>query len=282
VTKTYTWAYVYDNLSIVLELYSDGTGTTKTWYTQGPGIDEHLALERNGSHYYYHADALGSIVAITDSSRNVVQSYTYDSFGLPKPTTSFVNSYTFTGREWDPQIGLHYYRARYYDPMEGRFISKDPFGFRDGINLYAYVKNNPANKKDPSGLGDYPGTWDNGVVTNNTDHDITVIDMDNGIVDTLHPGETSDANIDMDFVVDNGRVTKVGPNTVSVNSDGSVTQTGVDLIPGHNPGTADAATAAAVTNAVSNNGNGRNGASGGGSGSGSSGSGRNNLMMPCH
>lgn len=162
-TKTYTWTYVYDNNSIALEAYTDSTGAvTKTWYTEGPGIDEHLALERKGSSYYYHADGLGSIIDITDAGRNIVQNYTYDSFGMVKPSTGFVNSYTYTGREWDPQAGLYFYRARYYDPMEGRFISKDPIGFRGGgVNPYRYVENNPVNQIDPTGLLTipWPRTW---------------------------------------------------------------------------------------------------------------------------
>jgi RHS repeat-associated protein len=154
VTSTDTWSYIYDNDNIVLEVYTDGTGSvTKTWYTQGPGTDEHLALERSGSFYYYHADGLGSIVDITDANRNVVQSYGYDSFGMAKPSTSFINNYTYTGREFDKETGLYYYRARYYDPMEGRFISKDPIGFKGGdVNIYAYVGNNVINKTDPMGL----------------------------------------------------------------------------------------------------------------------------------
>jgi RHS repeat-associated protein len=58
----------------------------------------------------------------------------------------------FTGREWDPEIGLHYYRARYYDPKVGRFISEDPIGFRGGVDFYTYVLNRPTVLADPSGL----------------------------------------------------------------------------------------------------------------------------------
>jgi RHS repeat-associated protein len=63
-----------------------------------------------------------------------------------------------TGREWDKETGLYYYRARYYDPMEGRFISKDPIGF-DGndVNLYGYVSNNAINFTDPK--GNSPDWW---------------------------------------------------------------------------------------------------------------------------
>jgi RHS repeat-associated protein len=153
VTKTQTYAYVYDNDDILLETFTvENNQTTTTWYTHGAGIDEHLALERNGSYYYYHADGLGSIVAITDAARNVVQSYEYDSYGMVTPSTSFRNSYTYTGREWDKETGLDYYRARYYDPIEGRFVSKDPIGLAGGVNVYAYTSNNPINFIDPLGL----------------------------------------------------------------------------------------------------------------------------------
>jgi RHS repeat-associated protein len=58
----------------------------------------------------------------------------------------------FTGREWNPEIGLYYYRSRYYDPESGRFISEDPIGFQGGVSFYAYVRGNPAALIDPLGL----------------------------------------------------------------------------------------------------------------------------------
>jgi RHS repeat-associated protein len=60
--------------------------------------------------------------------------------------------YGYTGREQDEYTGLYYYRARFYDPQIGRFISEDPIGFRGGINWYAYVGNNPLGFTDPLGL----------------------------------------------------------------------------------------------------------------------------------
>lgn len=72
---------------------------------------------------------------------------------MVKPSVSFRNNYTYTGREWDKETGLHYYRARYYDPMDGRFVSKDSISFAGGdVNLYGYVQNNPVNWIDPDGL----------------------------------------------------------------------------------------------------------------------------------
>ncbi len=113
---------------------------------------------------YYHTDHLGSVMAITGANKTAAQRYTYDAFGLPKVTTSFKNSYQFTGREWDRETGLYYYRARYYDPLVGRFVSRDPIGIRGGINVYAYTNNNPLTFTDPLGLSPCSGgTWSQSV-----------------------------------------------------------------------------------------------------------------------
>jgi RHS repeat-associated protein len=57
-----------------------------------------------------------------------------------------------TGREWDTETSLYYYRARYYDPAAGRFVSEDPLSFRGGLNKYAYVSNSSVDFRDPRGL----------------------------------------------------------------------------------------------------------------------------------
>ena len=61
------------------------------------------------------------------------------------------NDYLYTGREYDWQTGIYYYRARYYNPELGRFISQDPAGMVDGPNMYVYVKNEPVNGVDALG-----------------------------------------------------------------------------------------------------------------------------------
>ena len=199
-TTTTTTRYVYDSEDIVLQVQTvaddDGTTTTtETHFIHGPGIDEPLAMVEDGDKYYYHADGLGSIVAITDDACNVVQKYSYDSFGTPTPTDpDFIQPYTFTGREWDDEAELYFYRARYYDPSVGRFISKDPIGFAGGdVNVYAYVRNDSINWIDPSGLyiGQYPpvppgynsATWSQGI-WDNLRH---WIKSPNGDVYTVHP-----------------------------------------------------------------------------------------------
>lgn len=130
------------------------TTATQAWfYHQGPGIDETLAKEYvsgGTGTFYAHADGLGSHVKSTDSTGSVVFSRRYDAFGNIQVGGS-QGEYAFTGREWDPETSLYYYRARYYSPQGGRFISEDPIHFRGGNNFYAYVANNPVNRRDPTG-----------------------------------------------------------------------------------------------------------------------------------
>ncbi|MDJ0731221.1 MAG: RHS repeat-associated core domain-containing protein [Crocosphaera sp.] len=70
------------------------------------------------------------------------------------PNSLIDNPYLFTGRRFDQETGLYYYRARYYDADQGRFISRDPLGYLDGMNLYEYVGSNPINSVDPLGLAE--------------------------------------------------------------------------------------------------------------------------------
>jgi RHS repeat-associated protein len=149
-----TTIYAYDGANVIAEYSS--VGAVVASYTQGAGIDEPLAMQRSGSTAYYNADGLGSITSLTGSGGATVSSYVYHSFGKTKATEGIFNPYRYTAREQDPETGLYYYRARYYDPTIGRFISEDPIGFIGGGNFYRYSLNDPINLRDPMGLN--PGT----------------------------------------------------------------------------------------------------------------------------
>ena len=82
---------------------------------------------RSGATSYFHADGLGSVTSLSNAAGSIANTYTYDSFGkLTASTGSLVNPFQYTARESDTETGLYYYRARYYDPSSGRFISEDP------------------------------------------------------------------------------------------------------------------------------------------------------------
>jgi RHS repeat-associated protein len=105
----------------------------------------------------YHADGLGSLGstrAMSDSSQVVSESITYDAYGKAVATYGNVPNFGYVGqyRYYADATGLHYLKARYYDPVAGRFLSRDPIGYRGGLNLYGYVGSRPTTHVDPDGL----------------------------------------------------------------------------------------------------------------------------------
>ena len=145
-----TTNYLYDGANIVEEI--DAAGAALAKYVQGQKVDEPLAEVRSGTASYYQVDGLGSITSLTSASAAIAGTYTYDSLGnLSATTGSVTNDLRYTGRESDPETGLYYYRARYYDPQNGRFVSEDPVAFQAGMNFYSYVYDNPVTLIDPTG-----------------------------------------------------------------------------------------------------------------------------------
>ncbi|WP_321166284.1 RHS repeat-associated core domain-containing protein, partial [Luteimonas huabeiensis] len=118
----------------------------------GLNIDERYARGSGANRHYFLTDALGSTRALTDGTGSIVQSYDYDPYGGTHPANATVqNPYRYTGREQDAS-GLYYYRARYYHPGVGRFVSEDPIGLAAGdLNIYAYVFGDPVSLTDPTG-----------------------------------------------------------------------------------------------------------------------------------
>ena len=150
-----TTNYLYDGMganSNVIEEIDSSTNVLAS-YVQGAVVDEPLAEIQGSTTDYYEADGLGSIASLSNSAGALASSYVFDSYGkLTASTGSVTNPFQFTGREFDSESGLYYYRARYYDSTVGRFLSQDPSWFVDGPNLYPYVRNNPIGYFDPTGL----------------------------------------------------------------------------------------------------------------------------------
>jgi RHS repeat-associated protein len=143
--------FIYDGQDVLKDINSDGSTVD---YLNGPGIDNKLRLTdsrlASTGPLYFLQDQLGSTTALTNSGGGIAAQVTYDAFGNSAGTS--LTRYDYTGRERDPDMGLLYYRSRWYDPQVGRFISEDPIGLGGGINQFSYVSNNPQNRTDPSGL----------------------------------------------------------------------------------------------------------------------------------
>jgi RHS repeat-associated protein len=142
-----TTQYLYDGLDVVLDRGSDGSAVE---YLNGPGVDNKLRQSGAGGPLYFLQDHVGSTAALTNPAGGVVEAQRYAPFG--QSTGSQLTRYGFNGRELDPATGLMHYRARWYDPSQGRFLSEDPLGFDGGLNFYAYAANDPVNFIDPLGL----------------------------------------------------------------------------------------------------------------------------------
>jgi RHS repeat-associated protein len=157
--------FVYDGIQAIGELVD---GRLSATVLTGLNIDEVIARTVNlagGSSVdtkTYVTDALGSVLAMTNPSQNPELFYAYSAYGetnqLGVDLGSPPNSNQYTARENDGLVGgtnggqIHYYRARYYDPLLKRFVSEDPIGLRGGANLYGYVGGDPVVNRDPLGL----------------------------------------------------------------------------------------------------------------------------------
>ena len=131
----------------------DSSGNLIANYLFGEEVDEILASNSPSSGLACHLpDRQGTIYDLINGSGALTSSTQYSAFGVPSSPTSG-DRFKYTGREHDSETGLYYYRARYYDPEIGRFISEDPLGLDSGDdNFYRYVGNSPGNGTDPSGM----------------------------------------------------------------------------------------------------------------------------------
>ena len=151
-----TTRYILDGVEVIEEY--DGSDTWLAQYVHADRIDRPCAMDRadiadvDGDsnttevfRFHYHQNALGSVSEMTDPTGAVVEWVTYDVYGkatvrdqagTTQTVSQIGNPFLYTGREWDDESGIYFYRARSYDPAAGRFLQRDPLGYVDGLGLH--------------------------------------------------------------------------------------------------------------------------------------------------
>ncbi len=145
--------FLYDGDELVAEY--NGSGGMLRRYLHGDGADDPL-MWYEGSIFdtprYPHSDRRGSVTSIARFDGTLLSINTYDEYGILGANN--IGRFQYTGQAWIPELGMYYYKARFYSPTLGRFLQTDPIGYEGGISLYAYVHNDPLNRADPMGTQD--------------------------------------------------------------------------------------------------------------------------------
>lgn len=171
--------------------------------------DERVAVKRaDGQTLFYHSDHLGGVNVITNQSGERVQLVEYDPWGkVTRQEGSADLTHRFTGEDFDPETGLLYFGGRYYDPTLARFTIPDPYIPRpsdpQAFNRYAYVRNNPVNRIDPSGYEDSADSDGAGCCGESSDSDDS----------PATPDATATISITISFSPSDPGPTSIGPDT---------------------------------------------------------------------
>ena len=149
----------------IMKTDGEGNTTTYTFDLEGKVLEEvtadettdyaylgrkHLARMTDTETLYYGTDHLGSTILMTDENGEEVWTGAVTPFADEESTEGLEERVKYTGKDLDEDTGLYYFNARWYDPLNGRFITEDPV--RDGLNWYVYCGNNPLKRIDASGL----------------------------------------------------------------------------------------------------------------------------------
>ncbi len=151
--------YQGDSLNVLYETDADGNVVRSYIYGENGQL---LAMKKGNATYFYHYNAHGDVIALTDEQGNIVARYQYDAWGNILSQSGALadeNPYRYAGYQYDKETGLYYLIARYYHPTHGVFLSLDPDpGDEDDVltqNGYNYVSNNPVMLTDSDGRNPY-------------------------------------------------------------------------------------------------------------------------------
>ncbi|UWZ86824.1 RHS repeat-associated core domain-containing protein [Occallatibacter riparius] len=156
--------YLVDDLNptgyaqVVEEL--SGAGVVERQYTYGlQRINQNQPINNTWTVSFYGYDGGGSVRQLTNAAGTVTDTYVYDAFGNSLQTGNQTpNVYLYRGEQFDSDLGLYYLRARYYNPITGRFMGRDPLGWNPlstgSVHRYLYGLGDPVNGSDPSGASD--------------------------------------------------------------------------------------------------------------------------------
>jgi RHS repeat-associated protein len=158
-----TTNYLWDVNDVLpqLALERDASGSTVRKYVRGPDL---VAMETAGQTFYFHGDAMDSIVNLTSATGQVQWTYSYEPFGsalseTKNDVTAPTNPMRFAGEYFD-STGLYHLRARQFDSTTGRFLGTDPapVAITDPyVSSYVYANNRPTSLIDPTGMGPVAG-----------------------------------------------------------------------------------------------------------------------------
>ncbi len=147
---------LYDGGNVLADL--DSLGNREGEYVYDAGTDHPYALLTGATAVtgvqYFVLDDFGNVTGTVYDSTHVAQTISYDDWGDATVTGDTTNRLAWKGLPIDSHLWLSEVRARWYDPVLGRFISEDPLGLSAGINPYVFANNDPVNGSDPSGLSE--------------------------------------------------------------------------------------------------------------------------------
>lgn len=157
--------YIWDVTTDSYLMETDENDATTAVYTNGPGQFGPVISQRRGANsHFFHRDALGSVVDVTDAAQGATDSYLYKAYGeILAASGSTITPFRFVGSlgyYYDLDLAQYYIRARQYHPVLARWLSVDPIEDEAGaVNAYAYVQSNPVTYVDPSGKWQWPFHW---------------------------------------------------------------------------------------------------------------------------